>query len=35
MGTDGFGHRDTRVALREFFGVDATSIERAAGLAMA
>jgi pyruvate dehydrogenase E1 component len=30
LGTDGFGRSDTRVALREFFGVDAASIARAA-----
>ena len=30
LGTDGFGRSDTRAALREFFGVDATSIVRAA-----
>ncbi|MGI9152793.1 MAG: hypothetical protein ACR2IY_02815, partial [Rubrivivax sp.] len=30
LGTDGFGRSDTRSALREFFGVDATHIARAA-----
>ena len=30
LGTDGFGRSDTRAALREFFGVDAESIVRAA-----
>ena len=30
LGTDGFGRSDTRAALREFFGVDATHIVRAA-----
>jgi pyruvate dehydrogenase E1 component len=30
LGTDGFGRSDTRVALRGFFGVDATSIVNAA-----
>jgi pyruvate dehydrogenase E1 component len=30
LGTDGFGRSDTRVALREFFGVDAAHIVRAA-----
>jgi pyruvate dehydrogenase E1 component len=30
LGTDGFGRSDTRSALREFFGVDAASIARAA-----
>ena len=30
LGTDGFGRSDTRAALRQFFGVDAASIERAA-----
>jgi pyruvate dehydrogenase E1 component len=29
LGTDGFGRSDTRSALREFFGVDASSIEAA------
>ena len=33
LGTDGFGRSDTRAALREFFGVDAASIARAARLA--
>ena len=32
LGTDGFGRSDTRAALREFFGVDAASIARAARL---
>jgi pyruvate dehydrogenase E1 component len=30
LGTDGFGRSDTRAALREFFGVDATHIAKAA-----
>ena len=30
LGTDGFGRSDTRAALREFFGVDAKSIVKAA-----
>ena len=30
LGTDGFGRSDTRVALREFFQVDATHIAKAA-----
>jgi len=30
LGTDGFGRSDTRAALREFFGVDAARIVRAA-----
>ena len=30
LGTDGFGRSDTRAALRQFFGVDAQTIERAA-----
>jgi pyruvate dehydrogenase E1 component len=30
LGTDGFGRSDTRAALRNFFGVDARSIVRAA-----
>jgi pyruvate dehydrogenase E1 component len=30
LGTDGFGRSDTRAALREFFGVDAQAIVRAA-----
>ncbi|MCM2251119.1 MAG: pyruvate dehydrogenase (acetyl-transferring), homodimeric type, partial [Ramlibacter sp.] len=30
LGTDGFGRSDTRAALREFFGVDAASIVKAA-----
>ena len=30
LGTDGFGRSDTRAALREFFGVDAASICKAA-----
>jgi len=30
LGTDGFGRSDTRAALREYFGVDAASIVRAA-----
>jgi pyruvate dehydrogenase E1 component len=35
LGTDGFGRSDTRAALREFFGVDAAHIERAAKHALA
>jgi pyruvate dehydrogenase E1 component len=35
LGTDGFGRSDTRAALREFFGVDAASIARAAQAALA
>ena len=35
LGTDGFGRSDTRAALREFFGVDAGSIARAARAALA
>ncbi|CAN5801361.1 alpha-ketoglutarate dehydrogenase [soil metagenome] len=34
LGTDGFGRSDTRAALRDFFGVDAASIARAARYAM-
>ena len=34
LGTDGFGRSDTRAALRDFFGVDAQSIVRAARLAL-
>jgi pyruvate dehydrogenase E1 component len=34
LGTDGFGRSDTRAALREFFGVDAASIVRAAKYAL-
>ena len=30
LGTDGFGRSDTRAALRDFFGVDAASVVRAA-----
>ena len=30
LGTDGFGRSDTRAALREFFGVDAKAIVKAA-----
>jgi pyruvate dehydrogenase E1 component len=30
LGTDGFGRSDTRSQLRQFFGVDAQSIARAA-----
>ena len=30
LGTDGFGRSDTRAALREFFGVNAPSIVKAA-----
>ena len=35
LGTDGFGRSDTRAALRDFFGVDAASIVRAAKEAQA
>jgi pyruvate dehydrogenase E1 component len=35
LGTDGFGRSDTRAALREFFGVDAAGIARAAQAALA
>jgi pyruvate dehydrogenase E1 component len=35
LGTDGFGRSDTRAALRQFFGVDAASIVRAARHALA
>jgi pyruvate dehydrogenase E1 component len=35
LGTDGFGRSDTRAALREFFGVDAAGIERAARATLA
>jgi pyruvate dehydrogenase E1 component len=35
LGTDGFGRSDTRAALREFFGVDAASVARAARRALA
>ena len=34
LGTDGFGRSDTRAALREYFGVDAAAIARAALLAL-
>jgi pyruvate dehydrogenase E1 component len=34
LGTDGFGRSDTRAALRDFFGVDAASIVRAAKLTL-
>ncbi|HWI81946.1 alpha-ketoglutarate dehydrogenase [Ramlibacter sp.] len=34
LGTDGFGRSDTRAALREFFGVDAAGIVRAARAAL-
>jgi pyruvate dehydrogenase E1 component len=34
LGTDGFGRSDTRAALRDFFGVDAANIARAARLAL-
>jgi pyruvate dehydrogenase E1 component len=30
LGTDGFGRSDTRAALRDFFGVDARTIEKTA-----
>ena len=35
LGTDGFGRRDTRAALRAFFQVDAASIVKAARAALA
>jgi pyruvate dehydrogenase E1 component len=35
LGTDGFGRSDTRSALREYFGVDATHIARAARRSLA
>jgi pyruvate dehydrogenase E1 component len=35
LGTDGFGRSDTRAALRQFFGVEAASIVRAARHALA
>jgi pyruvate dehydrogenase E1 component len=35
LGTDGFGRSDTRAALRQFFGVDATHIARTALRALA
>jgi pyruvate dehydrogenase E1 component len=35
LGTDGFGRSDTRAALREFFGVDAASIVKAARYTLA
>ncbi|MCE3271579.1 MAG: aceE [Ramlibacter sp.] len=35
LGTDGFGRSDTRAALRQFFGVDAASIVKAAHHALA
>ena len=34
LGTDGFGRSDTRAALRQFFGVDAANIARAARYAL-
>ncbi|MFN3436292.1 MAG: alpha-ketoglutarate dehydrogenase [Acidovorax sp.] len=34
LGTDGFGRSDTRAALREFFGVDAAAVARAARFAL-
>lgn len=34
LGTDGFGRSDTRAALREFFGVDAAAVVRAARFAL-
>ncbi|MBL0419650.1 alpha-ketoglutarate dehydrogenase [Ramlibacter sp. AW1] len=34
LGTDGFGRSDTRAALRQFFGVDAAAIVRAARRAL-
>ena len=34
LGTDGFGRSDTRAALRQFFGVDAAAIVRAAVYAL-
>jgi pyruvate dehydrogenase E1 component len=30
LGTDGFGRSDTRAALRQYFGVDASAIAQAA-----
>ncbi|WP_295535824.1 alpha-ketoglutarate dehydrogenase [uncultured Pseudacidovorax sp.] len=35
LGTDGFGRSDTRAALRDFFGVDAAAIAKAARRALA
>ena len=35
LGTDGFGRSDTRAALRQFFGVDASSVAQAARRALA
>ena len=35
LGTDGFGRSDTRAALRDFFGVDAASVVKAALAALA
>ena len=35
LGTDGFGRSDTRAALRDFFGVDAASVVRAAHFVLA
>ena len=35
LGTDGFGRSDTRAALREYFGVDAAAIARAARRSLA
>ena len=34
LGTDGFGRSDTRAALRQFFGVDAAAVVRAARAAL-
>ena len=34
LGTDGFGRSDTRAALRQFFGVDAQAVARAARSAL-
>jgi len=34
LGTDGFGRSDTRAALREYFGVDAASVAKAARLSL-
>ena len=34
LGTDGFGRSDTRAALRQFFGVDAQAVAKAAQFAL-
>ena len=34
LGTDGFGRSDTRAALRQFFGVDAQAVAKAARFAL-